>query len=427
MIARNWKSCSPAVAFGLLASNTVAPFSYAEGIAPTIGVITDSTGHPVSFEVAGLSVLELGSLDTADSKESKCSEFFTVHVRQPGDDELPPPMFGTYSIDGNRLSFMPRYPLRAGVTYRAVLKVKGTHRNRDSSALAITIHKDITVPESGDADIAPTTVQTIYPSSDVLPENQLRFYIQFSSPMTRNQIYRNLELLDESGQPVEAAFLEIGEELWDPSGKRFTLLLDPGRVKRGLVPRQELGPVLEQGKKYTLRVKHGLRDARGKLLVSDYQKSFTVGPAFHQAIDVAHWKLSTPLAGTRNPLTVEFPQFLDHGLLQRTLRIVDPDEQTVPGKSVIGPAEQSWKFAPTVNWISGTYHVLIDTVLEDSAGNSVIQPFEIDGQKPLARSVSNEPRRLTFSVSESESTAATPARVKSDLQSQEVRGRVDRK
>ncbi|MCL6608417.1 MAG: hypothetical protein K6T74_10025, partial [Geminicoccaceae bacterium] len=86
-----------------------------------------------------------------------------------------------------------------------------------------------------------------YPTSDQLPENQLRFYIHFSAPMSRGEAYARIRLLDSAGKPIDAAFLELGEELWDPSGKRFTLLIDPGRIKRGLRPREDLGPVLEAG------------------------------------------------------------------------------------------------------------------------------------------------------------------------------------
>ena len=39
-----------------------------------------------------------------------------------------------------------------------------------------------------------------------------------------------------SGQAVADPFLELDEELWSTDGRRFTLLFDPGRIKRGLKP-----------------------------------------------------------------------------------------------------------------------------------------------------------------------------------------------
>ena len=87
----------------------------------------------------------------------------------------------------------------------------------------------------------PTVVTQVYPTSDKLPENQLKFYLHFSAPMSRGDSYKHIQLLDEKGKAVELPFLELDEELWDPAGKRFTLFFDPGRIKRGLKPREEVG------------------------------------------------------------------------------------------------------------------------------------------------------------------------------------------
>jgi hypothetical protein len=425
---RKGRFATPAVALGLLTSNSLMSSSLsAEATSPTIGLIRDNSGRPVSFEVEGLSSQVLEYARRSDSAGSAMEDLFAIHVLPADEETLPPAMSGSHSLIGNRLTFVPKYPLRAGVTYRAVLHLNGSRRNRDSSALAITINKDFTVPNDETADAARTTLQQIYPTSDVLPQNHLRFYLQFSDPIERNQVYRNLELLDEADQPIEAAFLEIGEELWDPSGQRLTLLLDPGRVKRGLIPHEELGPVLEEGKQYTLRVKADIRDIRGNSLGTTFEKTFTVGPAIVQVIDVTQWKLTSPLPGTRDPLTVRFPRFLDQGLLQRTLQIVDSSGRPVAGTVEIGDKEQTWKFLSEENWVAGDYHLVIDNVLEDSAGNNVNQPFESEEHKPLTRSSASGQKRLSFSVCDPQSTAARPASVTSVLQSQEVPNRIGRK
>mgnify|MGYP003346898067 CR=1 FL=1 len=80
---------------------------------------------------------------------------------------------------------------------------------------------------------ATTLVTQIYPSADVLPENTLKFYVHFSAPMSRGHSYDHIRLLDEANRPVELAFLELAEELWSPDMLRLTLLMDPGRIKRG--------------------------------------------------------------------------------------------------------------------------------------------------------------------------------------------------
>jgi hypothetical protein len=62
------------------------------------------------------------------------------------------------------------------------------------------------------------------------------------------------------GQPD--AFLSFAEELWDPYRRRLTLLLDPARIKRGLVSHEALGYPLRPGQP-TRFVVDGMRDASG--------------------------------------------------------------------------------------------------------------------------------------------------------------------
>ena len=49
----------------------------------------------------------------------------------------------------------------------------------------------------------PTVVEAVYPTAERLPENQLKFYLHFSAPMSRGEAYRRVQLLDEKGKAVE--------------------------------------------------------------------------------------------------------------------------------------------------------------------------------------------------------------------------------
>ena len=106
----------------------------------------------------------------------------------------------------------------------------------------------------------------VYPSADTLPENLLKFYVHFTGPMSRGNIYDHIRLRDESGREVELPFLEIDEELWDATTTRLTLIIDPGRIKRGVRPLEEIGPALEAGKSYTLAIGREWRDGAGNPL-----------------------------------------------------------------------------------------------------------------------------------------------------------------
>src|SRR5947208_3044777 len=125
--------------------------------------------------------------------------------------------------------------------------------------------------------------------------------------MAAGNASEHVMLFKANGEIVKRAFLEIGEELWDGTGTRLTLLFDPGRVKMGLKPREEFGPVLEAGKSYRLVIEKGFRDANNQPLVESFEKRFTAGPMIEAAVDAKQWKIESPALGSRQPLTVTFP------------------------------------------------------------------------------------------------------------------------
>jgi hypothetical protein len=241
-------------------------------------------------------------------------------------------------------------------------------------------------------------VEHVYPSKDTLPENQLKFYLHFSAPMSRGEAYRHVRLLDAHGKAIDLPFLELDEELWDGAGKRFTLFFDPGRIKRGLKPREEVGPALEEGKRYTLVIDRAWPDAEGEALKQPYRKSFRVGPPDDNPPDPTTWKLRPPAPGTRAPLVVTFPKPLDHALLHRLIWVTDSQGRKVPGTPAVADEETRWRFTPLQTWAAGTYHLVIDTRLEDLAGNTIGRPFEVDVFRPVQREVKTEAVRLRFDI-----------------------------
>ena len=310
------------------------------------------------------------------------ADVFSVSVDGP---DLPA-MLGQYRVERDSLVFAPQFPVQPGVRYRATARIPGK--------APISTLVDIPKP-----DAKPTTVvDHIYPSTNVLPENQLKFYIHFSRPMARGFAYQHVRLLDESGTKVEVPFLELPEELWDPQGRRFTLFFDPGRIKRGLLSQQELGVALHEGKRYTLVIDKGWLDEQGNELVSDFRKSFSVGPADRKPIDLKAWSVRKPSSGTSNVLTVVFPEPLDHAILQRELDVVDSSGTVVPGSASIGPDEKSWMFAPRAAWKKGTYSIEVGTSIADLSGNMVDRPFEIDVFDKVEKTLARTTRSIKFTV-----------------------------
>jgi hypothetical protein len=177
---------------------------------------------------------------------------------------------------------------------------------------------------------------------------------------------------------VQTPLLELGEELWNPEMTRFTLFFHPGRIKQGLVPRMEMGPALVREKSYTLVVDAAWQDGQGRPLVETFRKTFRATPADARQPDPARWRITPPVAGTKQSLVVDFDEPLDHGMLQHVLSVQDGAGREVAGKVVVGEHERRWALTPESPWRAGGYFLTAETILEDVAGNSVGRPFEVD-------------------------------------------------
>jgi hypothetical protein len=307
-------------------------------------------------------------------------------VSTAGNHAEPPPLLGTHAVEAGVLLFRPKYPLEPGVRYRAVVSVPGRP----------PIAAEFALPKKPPGE--PVSVVRVSPTPSVLPENLLKFYIEFSGPMSRGEAYEHLHLLDGAGKPIAKPFLELGEELWDPRGVRFTLFFDPGRIKKGLRPREDLGPVLENGKSYTLVIDGAWHDAERSSLRSEYRKSFRAGPADTTTPDPKTWRIEPPVANSLSPLVARFAEPLDRALLGRTIAVVDDRGQPVEGVVLVGSDETSWSFKPTVPWKAGGYSLVVDRTLEDVAGNGIGRPFEVDVFQKVDQVVAAEPVSLTFTV-----------------------------
>lgn len=223
----------------------------------------------------------------------------------------------------------------------------------------------------------------IYPTAEVLPANHLKFYLHFPEPMREGVFLDHCTLLDERGKPVLEPFRET--ELWSADRRRLTLWLHPGRQKAGVNLNVEFGPVLEARRRYTLRISGAWPTATGAPLGKEFEKSFRTGERLTARLDAAEWKITAPRAGSREPLEIRFPHPLDHALLGRCLRVVDAGGQPLDGAITTAAEERCWRFTPANAWSDGAHRVLVDTVLEDLAGNSLARPFEVDLHAPPPR------------------------------------------
>ena len=216
--------------------------------------------------------------------------------------------------------------------------------------------------------------------------------------MSRGHIYQHIHLLDAAGQEVELPFLELDQELWDPAMTRLTLLLDPGRIKRGVRPLEEIGSSLQPGRRYTLVIDHAWTDATGEPLRADYRKSFSVSAAERTPPNPANWRVTSPAAGSRAALVVAFPRPMDRALALRLIRVAAPDGRDLDGTVELGEQERRWTFTPAAPWSAGAHALVIATTIEDLAGNNIGKAFDVDVFEDVQRSLTSETVRLPFAV-----------------------------
>jgi hypothetical protein len=346
-------------------------------LALPVWAVAEETKVRFKFERGKPMVVELTGLPDSDYKQLKSLQMpdfpaiLSIRVSGASTD-----LAGNYSLTEAGIHFESRHAPGPGTKFRAVYNPA----RLSARAAGQSVTAEATAPNP--ATMPATVLDQIYPSGDQLPENQLRFYLHFSAPMSRHDAYRHVKLLDEKGKEVASPFLELSEELWDPAGKRLTLLLHPGRIKRGLKPREELGPILEEGKRYTLVVAADWTDAEGSPLKGEVRKSFRVGAPDETQPDPRKWTVTAPTAGGSEAVVVRVEKPLDHALLARLLWVVDAGGKRVVGTAVVSDGETRWSFMPAKPWPAGSYRLVVDTALEDRAGNSVARPFELDLVQP---------------------------------------------
>jgi hypothetical protein len=338
----------------------------------------------VRFDQArGVFMLEGWSGVTQQQTPEQRAAVFSVSVDAPD----VPPLAGRYTVENGALVFTPQYPVQAGVRYKAVARVTG--------AAPIT-----TVAEIPKRVVAPTTVvANVYPSTSVLPENQLKFYIHFSASMSQGDAFEHFALLDEKGARIDdPPFLIRSGELWDRDFRRFTLFFDPGRVKRDLGPSLEFGPALVAGKRYTLVVDRKWVDAEGNPMKEEFRKTFSVGPPDRKPIDLDTWKIVSPRSGTMEPLAVEFPESMDHAIILRELDVLDSAGKPVEGAVSLDREETRWRLTPVAAWKKGAYTLRVGEVTADLAGNMVGRTFEVDLFEKIDERITRQTRDLPFTI-----------------------------
>lgn len=273
-----------------------------------------------------------------------------------------PPMAGRSLCDAGDVCFIPRYAFMPGTPYAVSV---------DNEACAILLRPERHSPPTAE-------VLSIHPTAAVVPRNLLRLYVEFSAPMSEGYAAEHLRLADEAGETLRDALLVTDYELWDGEHRRLTVLLDPARIKRGLMAQRQSGYPLRSGESFRLIIGTGFSDARGAPLRSGADRRYDVGPDERRRVEPETWKLRSPSCASLEPLEVGFDRPLDHALLRHCLNVLDPTGRRIEGRFEVGSGERSWRLVPPEPWKAGPHELVVDEILEDVAGNSVTRVFDRD-------------------------------------------------
>ncbi len=337
-----------------------------------------------TIEVSGLSSRKLARLRETPMSDREWVALLAIHSAPDA-----PAMLGSYEVTGKAIVFRPRFPLVAGLPYTVRFDVFRLEQGT-------SIETMVTLPKT--PGVATTVVAHVYPSGEDLPANQLKFYLDFSEPMSTGDAYKHIRLLDDSGREVQRPFLVTAHELWDTRRQRFTLILDPGRIKRGLRSNLEDGAPLITGRRYRLMIDRDWRDGDGDPLREPFEKAFRVIEADRTAPNPQAWRLTAPAAGTTDPLRIELNEPLDRALLEDMLLVYDERSQLVAGQVEISAAETQWLFRPREPWHRGHQIVLVSTKLEDRAGNNLRRLFDEEASASVSPSSSAPSIELPFEI-----------------------------
>ena len=229
----------------------------------------------------------------------------------------------------------------------------------------------------------------ISPQAKVLPANTLRFYIRFPRPGEAHFDRDYLWLLDEEEQVVPDPFLVLSQELWSVDGRRLTVLIEPGRIKRGLGTDPSHEPAFVVGRSYSLVVTALGQTAR---------HTFRVGDPVLEALDEARWRLVPPTVGSLDPVVVHFDRVMDAALCAAEIAVLTPSGEVIQTRVSLAADGTAARLIPSHPWHAGEHSLVISDRLEDICGNRLGEALdhELDaGGPPRTGTINFTTRSLT--------------------------------
>ncbi len=226
----------------------------------------------------------------------------------------------------------------------------------------------------------------ISPEAKVLPANTLRFYVHFQRPAEAHFDRDQLCLLDDKEQVVHDPFLVLSQELWSPDGRRLTVLMEPGRIKRGLGADPTHEPALVVGRTYTLII---------TVLGQTARYAFRVSDPVLEALNETNWRLVSPTVGSLDPAVVHFDRVMDTALCEDEIGVLTPSGEVVQMSVSLTPDGTTARIMPSHPWSVGEHRLVLSERLEDICGNRLGEALDQNlsaGGRPRAGMIDFTPR-----------------------------------
>lgn len=269
------------------------------------------------------------------------------------------PIFGHVEVKRDTFILHPMVGFTQGMEYHVFKKKK---------------HLFSFVPKR---DIPGPSVLEIFPATNQVPANFLKFSVHFDQSIAEGKAYEHISLW-HNGEQVPSAFMEMQTELWNADQTLLTVWFDPGRVKRELERNKQLGPILTAGETYEIRIT-GIANKTGQTMEEPFIKTLDVQQRDEQKPNINKWRLEVPDSASTEPLIVIFNEPLDRMVAQNMISI------GMEGKPVKGTAKMisdtKLTFTPKERWKAGNYQLIAEGELEDLAGNNLSRLFDTDLQK----------------------------------------------
>ena len=273
-----------------------------------------------------------------------------------------------YSIEDGRIRFTPMFPLDPGRQYHVTFTPPGARAD----------HRD--------GRLCPRRTRRrrrrsrrCFRRRRSCPENQLRLYIHFSAPMGSRGGLDFVHLLDEAGQEVDGSVPAARRRVLERRSHALHGVLRSGPPEARHRADRRHGPLADGGQ--VVHAGGRRRVARRQWLAAEAAVSAARSRSVRRTSgrSIRRRGRSTRRPPARSaPLTVAFPEPLDHGLLLRALGVLAPDGKPLEGEVVVGASELTWAFTPPSRGRPARYNIVAFAMLEDLAGNRIGRAFEVD-------------------------------------------------